>query len=200
MKLPDGLKPSKVLQGVSDRPGLDGALVRVEKKPGTRFSRLVLYATNSYVFLRAVLGPEGDGTEGPVPAVALRHMEKGVHFELGEKEIVAGITRYDRVMSEFTKDREPEKYVQDKFEELKPPQPKRAFRIGLNPLLLWELAQGMGAGKHDGISIEFDLDKLTEVEFGPKENHYSTYNKAMTVELIRDNETEGIIMPVRLNV
>jgi len=202
-----GLKPSKITGALKDRPELTGALVKVEEKSrggGTKpFKTLVLYATNSYVFLRAVLGPKEDRSEpGPIPLEALRHMERGVHVELGEKEITAGITHYDRVMSEYERDpikpRGDRPYVQEKWDELLPKHGKKTFSVGINARLLKELSDAMGRGKHDAIELEFDLDQA--VPHSGTEGG-KTYIKAIKVKPHASaREAEGLLMPVRLNV
>lgn len=202
------IKPSKVVSKEALRPNLTGALVVEEQVYSTlhRENRphLILYATDSYRFVRLDLGPKEEGNfEGPVPKIALQHMEKGLHFELGEKQITVGITHYDRVMAEGAS-AEPEQapWPQRKWADLLPKRGKRRFRFGINPKLLASLAEAMGSAER--VEVEFDLGQVQ----GPKDMQQDgewSYLKPIMVrpmyESRNDNpQREAMIMPIRIDL
>lgn len=179
MKFLRKFKPSRVLRKPGE-PGfhthaIEGAMIQVETvkvqkhgaKRGEKVSEehLVLYATNTYSFVRIDLGLKGQWDEpGPVPPQALRHMEGGVNFDLGLDRIKAGITQYDRV------------FTADVMPGVDPPEvgrfPDRAkvvrqagwksdptstdkITIDLDPRKLLATAEAIGCA--DGVKLTIDL-------------------------------------------
>lgn len=209
MKLPRLVKPSKALSRDDMRPVLTGAMVREEEVPipadrqgpsgPTTQTHLILYGTDSYVFVRIDLGaPDHDGTEenrpGPIPAVALKHMERGVNAILDEKEIVAGITRYDRVIAEDWGQTPGDEINFPEYDKLVPDFSKKTFRLGINPRLLMNIAEALGCGPREILYLDFDRAKFEGPEGG--EVHYHTVFKVSTPRT--SGQAEGLMMPVRV--
>jgi hypothetical protein len=217
LKFPSKLRLSKLLSKDGFRPILTGAFVKSEKVKVPDLSRspkdtkevdhLVAYATNSYAFVRVDLTDAGiaeDGdVPGPIPAVALKHLERGVQAELGEKEIVAGITHYDRVISDEVtvggKQRyQPGEEVQyPDWHALYPEFGENTISIGINAQLLADLSAAMATG-NNGVIIELDADKLKPVS-GSKEKTVLSVMKVKTMGHLRDR-AEGLLMPIRVHV
>lgn len=188
MKLLKRFKPSKVLSRNRVRPMLTGAMVRQERVG--EVEHLVLYATDAYCFLRLDLGVKEEGDfEGPIPAVALQHIQRGVNVTLGEKEIVAGITRYDRVIAEDPRFEVGQDVPFPRHENLRPEHGRGVFRVGINPTLLKNLADGMGS--EASVILEFDMNLIDPRT--PANN----YLRAIKVLSPRRGEAEGLIMPIR---
>jgi len=218
MKFPQGVKLSKVLAKDTWRPILTGAMIRTEKvevrdpdpkrKSGARTTveHLIGYATNSYTFARVDLGvPGDDDAPGPVPAVALKHAEKGVEVELGEKKITAGITHYDRVISDAPykgKEREPgEEVIYPTWDSVYPEFGENVLKIGINPQLLFDLATALGSAKQ-GVVIELDMDKLKDIKVIGLAVGGKQVLSAMKVKPMGPlrEQAEGIIMPIRVEI
>lgn len=225
MRLPSGLRLSKILAKDDLRP-IAGAMVEEEEvevrdmTPGRPNDakkdekHLVAYATNAYSFARVDLGaPESDkDVGGPIPDVALRHMEKGVNVELGAETIKAGITSYERVPGEQVDHRGKPRYKPGdevsfpQFKNLYPEFGDNILSLGINPHLLADLADAMGSGRNNGVIIEIDLDKLKDIEGMGLElppgtvGHKTvlTVMKVKTMGPLRD-QAEGLIMPIRIN-
>lgn len=220
MRLPTQVKLSKIAaRSYGTRPILSGALAKLEKvkvkvwhhPSGERSvqkdeeeEHIILYATDGYCFVRVDAGVPGHGdVEGPIPLEALKHMERGVNCDLGEKEIKAGITRYDRVMAEAAMV-EPDKYPQEKWDELTPGKIKRPFRVGIGADVIARAAAALGAtGRGDAIELEFDLEETSRIE---GEQGWETYLKPIGVRPMSPatpesfQAPEAIFMPVRINV
>lgn len=217
MKFPK-IKLSKVLASKQGRPVLEGAMVKLEDVEIPDLSQsplktkttkhLVAYGTNAYVFARVDLGaPESEkDVEGPIPTVALKHMERGVEVELGEEEITAGITSYERVISDALTFRGERSYsVGDEvkypeWKDLYPEFGKNVLTFGVNPRLLADLADAIGSGSQYGVVIEIDLDKLKDVSDGNHKGSKTVLSvmKVKTMSPLRD-KAEGLIMPIRVN-
>ena len=221
MRLPRFLKLSKVVAKDDMRPVLTCAFVREEEVEVIDHSRppvmgksqkklekhLIAYATNSYTFVRVDLGlpnleDDGEGVNvgGPIPLPALQHMERGVHFTLGEDQIKAGITSYDRVISEYLAEKPSDEEGTPNFPDwhnLVPEFGKKTIKIGLNPRQLYELAQGMGMTRTDGIVLELDSEKLKPLE---RDGDARQVLSVMKVSIPSKPEAEGLIMPIRVNV
>lgn len=195
MRLPEKTKPSKVLFKDGLRPVLEAAHLREEH------GRAFLYATNSFSFIRLELdtlpegrGREGTQIEGVIPAVALRHMEKGVNFVPKEETVAVGrLSEYRRVFSEA--DNRSEGDFPDWAKLV--PDVKKSLRVGLSAKLLHELAQAMAA-EGDHVTLEFDLEQTDSLN----ETVVQTYNRAIKVEPMRDRiegrERKGLLMPVKV--
>lgn len=206
MKFLRKVKPSKIVGGKHMVHRIQGAMVRsemVEKvKPGGQgkhlVEHLILYATNSFGFLRIDLGAKENGDEpGPVPAVALRHMEKGVISELGESEIRVGITHYQRVMGDFPHDADPRH--EDDFPEMSkvtPPEPRGedAMTLNINPTLLKDIADAMGESQN--VQLTFDLTKRKPL-VGRKRKWYGGAIRVKAPMKQWQNESEAVMMPIR---
>jgi hypothetical protein len=219
LKFPSKLRLSKVLSKDGLRAILTGVLVKSEKvevldpdpskglKETMKVDHLVAYGTNSYCFVRVDLTAAGiadDGdVPGPIPAVALKHLERGVQAGLGEKEIVAGITRYDRVISDAVTTGGDQRYKPGEevqypnWHNLYPEFSENVVKIGLNAQFLADLAAAMGTG-NNGVVLEIDMDKLRPVS-GSKEKTVLSVMKVKTQGHLRDR-AEGLLMPMRVNV
>jgi hypothetical protein len=210
MKFWRKIKPSKVLGGKMSKHSIQGAMVHIETvptqvpggKPGQTEPKdhLVLYATNSYCFVRIDLGVKDTSDEpGPIPREALVHMEKGVNVELGMDEIRAGITRYARVSGDFPNGDQKGRDFPD-FEEViskhwpRDPQAGNKLTIDVNPKLLLAAAEAIGEPEH--VQITFDLRNAKEY---PKQKRrwYSGALKIKPREKHRDHPAEVYLMPIK---
>lgn len=208
MKFLRKIKPSKVLGQKGAPHRIQGAMVRVEvveePKPGgsasekEHFEHLILYATNAYAFVRIDLGRNYDADQpGPIPAAALRHMEKGVLALLGEKEIRVGITRYDRVMGDFPHDSDPRH--EDDFPDMAkvtPAEPRGedALTLNVNPTLLKDLADAMDAPHN--IQLTFDLRERKPL-LGRKRKWYGGAIRVKPSDRHYGNPSEAVLMPIK---
>ncbi len=213
MKLPKFLKLSKVVSKDGYRPVLTGVIVKEEEvevgPPGhsRTVKHLIAYATNSYIFARVDLGePDSErDVAGPIPVEALKHMERGVDFELGEETIRTGITHYDRVISSalmFTSGRDKGKHREageevkfPNWDGIKPEFGENVLKVGINPRLLMELSQGMGMLPTQGVHLEIDIDKLKDV---PNQKGKKQVLTTMRVAIPGNDKVQGLIMPVRV--
>lgn len=190
VKLPQGAKPSLVLGDDDGRPRLQGALLLVEK------GQLYLYATNAYSMVRLALG-RGEAEPGPVPKLALKHLEQGRYGEFREKHIQIGIASYDRVISENLPDTPYDKYPSYAYlTESKGgiPTGDNCIRLGLNPKLLIDLARAMGS--EEEVELVLALDRTKDMPEGTGGGRY--YTDVMHVlprEDARQQGTEGLFMP-----
>jgi hypothetical protein len=222
VRLPTQFKISKIAGAAASalRPTLSGTWARREKVKVQRYvpvsgiksekrqveeEHLVLYATDSYVFVRVDTGmiePEGD-VEGPIPLEALKHMERGVVVKLGEKEIVTGITHYDRVLAErlgYEENRKEKPYPQERWEELSPARAKEPFRVAIGPDVIGRAAAAMGASGKSGPGLELEFDMAEAIGLGKAK----TYLKPIRIRPLGGGQlgtvsAEGILMPIRIN-
>jgi hypothetical protein len=201
MKFLRKYKPSKVLPNpkVERRSGMHGAHLRREPDTFNQdgADRSVLYATNGVSVLRLDLGTIEDGdVSGPIPAVALKHLEKGVSASLAATAIRVGITTYDRVASETN----PEASGADfppidriNSEAVRPPAKKRMF-VALNATLLAALASAMDA--EDGVYLVLDEDRFEQMT-APGREEERWYHGNMRVEPKSRTDALGMIAPIR---
>lgn len=180
MKFSRKIKPSRVL-GDSKRnrhhPATHGALLREEDvelpilpseqgQPTTE-KHHVLYATNGYALVRIDVGaPDKEDQPGPIPAVALKHMERGISARLLESEVKVGkITTYERVYSEDNPGSANE-FPDIATLEGKAPEPpdERKMTLTFSPGLLADIAAAMGEGT--GLTLTFDADRFKDYEVG----------------------------------
>lgn len=210
MKFLRKIKPSKVLGDKFQRQAIQGAMVHVETVPtqipgGTPSQtrpedHLVLYATNSYSFVRIDLGVKDSMDEpGPIPRAALQHMEKGVAVELGLDFVKVGITRYERVAGDFPKgDAKGERFPE--FESAvdkhwrSDPKGANKLTLNLNPKLLLAAAEAIGEPEH--VQITLDLRKAKEYPKG-KRRWYNGAMKMMGAEKRRENPAQVFFMPIK---
>lgn len=214
MKFFRKIKPSKVLGSRTQQHAIQGAMVEMEKvmtqvpgaKPGQKEPRdhLVLYATNSYSFVRIDLGLKDSMDEpGPIPAEALRHMEKGVTADLGMDEVRVGITRYERVSGDFPNGDRQGKDFPD-FEKViskawpRDPQAGNKLTININPKLLMAACEAIG--ETENVQIILDLRNAQEYP-GQKRKWYSGAMKMKPYDEEYDrhkvNEAEAYLMPIK---
>lgn len=160
----------------------------------------VLYVTNQAAMARIDLGKplDPDDKVGPIPAVALKHMEKGVNARLREESIEVGtITSYTRAYSEEKPSREDFPDV-DKIQAMaEPPKPKRAMTLDLSPELLNNLAAAMGAGY--GVKLVLDEEEFAHYTAAGMEE-VRWYKGAIKVEAREGHlagRTSGVMMPIR---
>lgn len=189
MKFFRKFKPSRIVAKKEKNRlsrAIEGALVRIEpiptRVPGGKPSEvelkdhLVMYVTNNFCIARLDLGVKDPFDEpGPVPAVALRHIEQGVNFSLGEKKVRVGITEYDRVFVQS-----PDHIGEEKFPDWEDLLDRHGFKneptsvnkvtLDLNPELLLGLAQAIGSP--DSVTMTFDLRGTNE--YPRKKTRYVT--------------------------
>lgn len=222
MKFGRKIKPSKVVGDKGKRPAIQGALVEVEpvptRKPGGAPSEmevkdhLVLYATNSYVFARVDLGVKDNLDEpGPIPMVALKHLERGVHGDLGLDRIKVGITEYERVLAEAphadtSADAFPdfEKVIDQHWKD---PQGSNMLTLDVNPRLLLAACEAIGSPEE--AQLTFDLRQFKEFESrvlspeekkkakGKRRRWYSGVFKVKARIKPEENEAVVFVMPIK---
>lgn len=221
MKFTRKIKPSKVLGTRKMKAAIQGAIVRLERVPTRKaghgpqdvepVDHLVLYATNTYSFIRIDLGVKDSMDEpGPIPGVALRHLEKGVSADLGMDRIRVGITQYERVTADAPNaDTSGENFPV--FEEVmdkhwREPSGANKLTINLNPRLL--LAAAEAIGEPDQVQLTLDLRKTKEYEpkvYTPAERAkrkgktrrwYSGAMKLTGRNKQQDNPAHGFLMPI----
>jgi hypothetical protein len=172
------IKPSKAVGKPGQKPVIQGALVKLEtvptQKPGggpndmEPKDHLVLYATNAYSFIRIDLGVKDSMDEpGPIPAVALKHLEKGVSADLGMDEVRVGITRYERVTADGYPHADTSGDSFPDFEEVmdkhwREPKGANELTVNVNPRLL--IAACEAIGEPDDVQITLDLRKAKDYE------------------------------------
>lgn len=215
------LKPSKALGKKGSAPKLRGGMVKVEPVP-TRVpgrnekepkDHLVLYCTNGFTFIRVDLGVKENMDEpGPIPAEALKHIEKGVAAELGLDFVKVGITRYERVLADAPYADVSGEAFPD-FEETmdkhwSEPRGSNRLTLNVNPKLLLDAAEAIGAP--DNIELVFDQRKFIELEHrvqsakerrqhkGKRRRFYSGPIKMLPRKQIAESENPamGYLMPI----
>jgi hypothetical protein len=198
------IKPSRVLGNpkIDRRPATHGALLRaelVEVRSGAEplvEEHHILYATNGYCLVRIDLGvPVHGDVPGPIPAVALRHMEKGVNAALLEREVrVGSITRYERVYSESNPGSQTDFPDVDELEAKAPDPGDRKLTFTFSPAFLSDIAAAMAAGH--GVTLSFDADKFKDYEVGDGK----WYEGAVRITPHQPERVEsatGVLMPIR---
>lgn len=206
MKIRTKAKPSRILANPKHNrnAGQHGAHTLLEDVtipafadvPERNEGHLILYAMNGTALVRLDLGvPEHGDEPGPIPAPALKHMERGVSAALNESEVRVGITRYDRVASEVNPGSNhgwPDPGVL--LEKIKPPPAKRKLVLLLDPKLVANLAAAMDA--EDGVHLILDADNLQQMTAPGREDE-RWYTGAIRVEGRRDVGSLGVLMPMR---
>lgn len=207
MKFRRKFKPSRVLANpkVERRSGLHGAHTRLESvkaiEPANgsehEVDHLILYATNGVSMVRLDLGhPEHGDVPGPIPAPALKHMERGVSAALNEDEVRVGITRYDRVSSEANPGGGMTGWpdVDKTLAEVGRPPAKQRLFLGISPKMLSDLAAAMEA--EDGVYLVLDEAHFENMTAPGREDE-RWYHGSVRVEAKRGDDALGLIGPIR---
>lgn len=175
IKLPKRAKPSKALSKSALRPDLTRAYVA--KVNGHR----ELVASDSYILARV---PVPDDTPlGSVTADALKRIERGEAHEVTVKGAVR-FTTPDGTPVEYHAPEQTKLPFPDVVESWDP-SGFQVVTIGLNPALLKNLADAIGAG--NAVRLEVLVHDDGKAKAG-----------AMRVSSSTDGAGEGLIMPLRL--
>lgn len=223
MKFKRKLKPSKVVGTRGQVPAIQGAMVRLERvptrKPGgspgemVPKDHLVLYATNAYSFIRVDLGVKDNMDEpGPIPAIALKHLERGVHGDLGLDRIKVGITEYQRVLADAphadvsgAKFPDFETVIYDRWKD---PQGSNILTLDVNPRLLLDAAEAIGSPEEVQITLDLrDFEEYESKVLSPEEKkkvkgkRRRWYNNVFKIKARtkshEDEDAVGFVMPMK---
>lgn len=209
MKLRRKYKPSRVLADpkMVTTPALHGAHTRIERVEVPDYStkeagrvkgedHLILYATTGNSMVKLDLGvPDNGDVPGPIPAPALKHMEKGVQAALNEDAVRVGITRYERVSSEVNPGSEqgwPD--VDSVLARIEAPEPKKKITLAINPGLLSDLAAAMDS--NEAVYLTLDADNFKKMT-GKGREAERWYTGAIKVEPKAEPGALGMLMPIR---
>jgi hypothetical protein len=170
-------KPSKAASKDQTRPRLLSAAV--VEDGGERF----LLATNSYILARIPVDP--DTPKVVIAPEALKRIERGDVHEVTDD---GAITFKDLTGSVTVQPSEPAPFERMPVEFNEGDQ---TVTIGLNPELLWNLAQALG-GRHHGVRVTINVADGTTL-------------RAMKVEPFADNgpngkKPYGLLMPIRVSL
>jgi hypothetical protein len=184
VRLPNGVKPSKVVGRDSTRPELTQAVLLQQD------DTWVLMATDSYRFLRLSVEADEGEQPGPISRKAMKAAEKtgcfaaGEHIEPLDKngEPNGGMLfrRPDELAPKWSRH----------WDSLCPAEPsdKDKLTLGLDARFLFEIAQALGT---EVVQIEIDLAQVTN----------GTYLKPYVIKGAGGPSAgQALLMPVRVNL
>ncbi len=195
MLLPARTKLDKLASKDQSRPAMTSLYLRIVGEGAER--RGYLEGTDSYKLGRVPVELADDDTEGFIPVEVIAAARKAKLTDVRANGSLE-LREYDTVRASFPREDRGQFPDTDRLMELEPARIEgETWRIGLNPRLLFELAEGIGA---ETVSLEFTATKPAPGPDGGPVDFRPSGLRPIVVRPMSGQTPDaiGLLMPVRV--